>query len=106
MPTDLGRRYGAIAGDKNPIHLWPITAKLFGFKRHIIHGMWLLARAVAELDTDVSDGRVQVDVAFKRPVFLPGKATFSAGPHDGGIAFRLDNTEKGKTHLFGEVRAL
>ncbi len=106
MPSDLGRRYGAIAGDKNTIHLWPITAKLFGFKRHIIHGMWLLARAVAELDTDVSEGRVQVDVAFKRPVFLPGKATFSAGPHDGGIAFRLDNTEKGKTHLFGEVRAL
>ena len=71
MPSDLGRRYGVVAGDKNPIHLWPITAKLFGFKRHIIHGMWLLARAVAELDTDVAEGRVQIDVSFKRPVFCP-----------------------------------
>jgi len=106
MPSDLGRRYGAIAGDKNPIHLWPITAKLFGFKRHIIHGMWLLGRVVAELDTDVGEGRVQIDVAFKRPVFLPGKATFSAGPHEGGVAFRLDNPERGKTHLFGEVRSV
>ena len=52
MPSDLGRRYGTIAGDRNPIHLWPITAKLFGFKRHIIHGMWLLAHAMAELDTE------------------------------------------------------
>jgi acyl dehydratase len=106
MPSDLGRKYGTIAGDRNPIHLWPITAKLFGFKRHIIHGMWLLARAMAELDTDVGEGRVQVDVSFKRPVFLPGTAAFSAGPHEGGTAFRLDNPEKGKTHLFGSVKTL
>jgi acyl dehydratase len=106
MPSDLGRRYGTIAGDRNPIHLWPITAKLFGFKRHIIHGMWLLARAMSELDADIGEGRVQVDVSFKRPVFLPGKATFNAGSHEGGIAFRLDNPEKGKTHLFGTVQSL
>ncbi len=103
MPSDLGRRYGTIAGDRNPIHLWPITAKLFGFKRHIIHGMWLLARAMAELDSDLGEGPVRVDVAFKRPVFLPGKATFNSGRHEGVTAFRLDNPEKGKTHLFGTV---
>ena len=106
MPSDLGRRYGTIAGDRNPIHLWPITAKLFGFKRHIIHGMWLLARAMAELDADVVDGRVQVDVAFKRPVFLPGTVAFSAGPHEGGTAFRLDNPTNGKPHVFGRVQSL
>jgi len=104
MPSDLGRRYGTIAGDRNPIHLWPITAKLFGFKRHIIHGMWLLARAMAELASEMGDGEVTIEVAFKRPVFLPGKATFSAGSHEGGLAFRLDNPEKGKTHLFGRVQ--
>ena len=103
MASDLGRRYGTIAGDRNPIHLWPITAKLFGFKRHIIHGMWLLARAVAEMDDDLGEGRVVVDVAFKRPVFLPASATFSSGPHNDGVAFRLDNPVKGKTHLFGQV---
>jgi len=104
MPSNLGRRYGTIAGDRNPIHLWPITAKLFGFKRHIIHGMWLLARVVAELDDDLGEGRVEVDVAFKRPVFLPGTATFSAGLVDDSLAFRLDNVEKAKTHLYGEIR--
>ena len=103
MESDLGRRYGTIAGDRNPIHLWPLTAKLFGFKRHIIHGMWLLARAMAELKTEIGDGKVTIEVAFKRPVFLPGTAAFSAGEHEGGIAFRLDNPEKGKTHLFGQI---
>jgi hypothetical protein len=104
MGSDLGRRYGTIAGDRNPIHLWPITAKIFGFKRHIIHGMWLLGRAMAELDGDIGDGKVTVEVAFKRPVFLPGRAMFNSGEHGGGIAFRLDNPEKGKNHLFGSVK--
>ena len=104
MPSDLGRRYGTIAGDRNPIHLWPITAKLFGFKRHIVHGMWLLARAMAALDSDVGDEAVTIDVAFKRPVFLPGTAAFAAGPHAGATAFRLDHPQSGKTHLFGQVQ--
>jgi len=103
MPSDLGRSYGKIAGDRNPIHLWPITAKLFGFKRHIIHGMWLLARAMADLGTEIGEGPVTIHVAFKRPVFLPGTAMFSAGNHEDGVAFRLDNPEKGKTHLFGRI---
>jgi len=103
MPTDLGRRYGSIAGDRNPIHLYPWTAKLFGFKRHIIHGMWLLARAVAELEDDLPRGPVQLDVRFKRPVFLPGKAVFSAGPDAGGHAFGLARPDNGKLHLYGWV---
>ena len=106
LPTDLGRRYSRVAGDRNPIHLYAWTAKIFGFKRHIIHGMWLLARAMAELDTDLGPEAVAVDVQFKRPVFLPGKALFSAGPHEGGTAFRLDQPLKGKTHLFGSVSRL
>ncbi|MEE2789002.1 MAG: MaoC/PaaZ C-terminal domain-containing protein [Myxococcota bacterium] len=104
MKANLGRRYGTIAGDRNPIHLWPITAKLFGFKRHIIHGMWLLARAIAEFDAELGEGRIQVDVAFRRPVFLPGAVRFSAGPTDSGLAFRLDNPLTDKNHLFGAVR--
>ncbi len=29
---DLGRRYGAASGDRNPIHLHPLTARPFGFR--------------------------------------------------------------------------
>src|SRR5262245_10989459 len=48
-PEDIGRRYGRIAGDMNPIHLYPLTAKLLGFERHIAHGMWTLARSCARV---------------------------------------------------------
>ena len=47
---DIGRRYGAVSGDRNPIHLYPLTARLFGFRRAIAHGMWTKARCLAALE--------------------------------------------------------
>src|SRR4029079_3523247 len=47
---DVGRRYAAVSGDHNPIHLYPLTAKALGFPRQIAHGMWSLARCVAALE--------------------------------------------------------
>lgn len=44
LPSDLGKVYAKISGDYNPIHLHPWTAKLFGLKRHIAHGMWTKAK--------------------------------------------------------------
>ncbi len=102
LPADLGRRYGRIAGDRNPIHLYAWTAKVFGFKRAIAHGMWTLSRAVAELeDAATSEGPVRLDTQFKRPVFLPSEPKFLSGPKNNGTAFQLVDPQTGKTHLQG-----
>jgi acyl dehydratase len=79
LPADQGRRYAAVSRDYNPIHLSPWTARPFGFARPIAHGWWVLARALAELDTDVPEACV-VDARFVAPVSLPGTVTFEAGP--------------------------
>jgi len=76
LPGDLGRRYGAISGDRNPIHLHALSARLFGFPQAIAHGMWTKARALAALEP-LPDAYT-VDVAFKKPIFLPGRVTFAA----------------------------
>ena len=75
LAGDLGRRYAAVSGDHNPIHLYPLTAKALGFPRQIAHGMWSLARCVAALENRLPDA-VTVDVAFKKPIFLPGSVAF------------------------------
>ena len=49
LPGNLGREYAAVSGDHNPIHLYPLTAKAFGFPRQIAHGMWSKARCVGRL---------------------------------------------------------
>lgn len=46
---DAGRRYGALSGDRNPIHLHALTARLFGFRRPIAHAMYLVGCMEAAL---------------------------------------------------------
>jgi acyl dehydratase len=46
---DAGRRYGALSGDRNPIHLHALTAQLFGFKKPIAHAMYLVGCMEAAL---------------------------------------------------------
>ena len=105
LPGDLGRRYAAVSGDANPIHLYPLTARLLGFPRQIAHGMWTMARCVAALENRLP-GAVRVDVAFKRPVLLPGRVAFGSAPVDGGYAFSLSSPEDGAPHLAGRTTAL
>jgi len=100
LPGDLGRRYAAVSGDRNPIHLYGLTAKAFGFPRQIAHGMWTLARCVAALENRLPD-RVRVDVAFKKPVLLPGSVAFGSAATEDGWAFSLRSPTTGAPHLLG-----
>jgi acyl dehydratase len=105
LPADLGRKYAAVSGDHNPIHLYPLTARALGFPRQIAHGMWTMARCVAALENRLPDA-VRVDVAFKRPVLLPGSVAFGSTSVDGGFAFSLTSPKNGAPHLAGRSTAL
>ena len=76
IPADIGRRYGAVSGDRNPIHLHNVSAKLFGMPRAIAHGMWLKARVLAALQSELPES-FTAEVRFKRPVLLPANVAFS-----------------------------
>ncbi|KAA1429101.1 MaoC/PaaZ C-terminal domain-containing protein [Nocardioides antri] len=105
IPENIGRTYGAVSGDRNPIHLYPLTAKALGFPRHIAHGMWSKARCIAALENRLPD-KVTVEVAFKKPIFLPGKARFGAEANPTGWDFTLVNPKSGAPHLVGRTTAL
>jgi acyl dehydratase len=75
LGADVGRRYGAASGDRNPIHLHPLTARLFGFPRAIAHGMWTVARCLAAHGVPE---RTRVRARFRAPVLLPGRVTYAA----------------------------
>ncbi|MEU1350674.1 MaoC/PaaZ C-terminal domain-containing protein [Streptomyces sp. NPDC005795] len=94
LPADLGRRYGAASGDRNPIHLYPLTARLFGFPRAIAHGMWTVARCLAEAPQPHLIRSVRAD--FRAPVLLPGTVTYASD----GVAFLLRG-DGGRVHLTG-----
>ncbi|WP_182523640.1 MaoC/PaaZ C-terminal domain-containing protein [Nocardioides dongkuii] len=105
LPADLGRRYAAVSGDHNPIHLYPLTARALGFPRQIAHGMWSKARCVAALENRLPDA-VRIDVAFKKPILLPGTVAFGSAPLEDGYAFSLTRPKDGAPHLAGRTTAL
>jgi acyl dehydratase len=73
LRDDLGRRYAAVSGDRNPIHLHAWSAKPFGFPRAIAHGMWTKARCLAGLRLPDA---FTAEVRFKKPILLPSTVTF------------------------------
>jgi acyl dehydratase len=105
IPGDIGRRYGDVSGDRNPIHLHPLSAKLFGMPRAIAHGMWLKARCLAALEAHLPEA-LSAEVRFKLPVLLPARVSFSAWPEGSVEHFAVRDRRGEKPHLDGTVRPL
>jgi acyl dehydratase len=102
VPDDIGRRYGAVSGDRNPIHLYALTARAFGFPKAIAHGMWLKARTLATLEGRLPES-FTADVAFKTPVLLPSTILIGATHDDGAWQLDVRNAKSGKPHLSGTI---
>jgi acyl dehydratase len=102
LAGDLGRRYGAVSGDLNPIHVHPLSARLFGFPTAIAHGMWTKAHCLAALTTELP-GSFSVSVAFKRPVLLPATVTFAEAREGNQIRFGVRDAKRDTPHLDGAV---
>ncbi|ANY07007.1 MaoC/PaaZ C-terminal domain-containing protein [Pseudonocardia sp. HH130630-07] len=102
--ADTGRRYAAVSGDVNPIHLHPLTARATGFPRAIAHGMWTAARAAASLAGRIPDA-CTYDVAFRSPLLLPSRAELVTAPGAGGawgLAVRSARKPE-RVHLTGRI---
>jgi acyl dehydratase len=102
LPASLGRRYAGLSGDRNPIHLFALTAKAFGFRRQIAHGMWTTARCLAALQGRLP-GAYTVEVTFRRPILLPGSVRFGCVEDDGRLIFGVTAIRDASPHLVGVV---
>ncbi|HZY75209.1 MAG TPA: MaoC/PaaZ C-terminal domain-containing protein [Jatrophihabitantaceae bacterium] len=102
VPGDIGRRYGAVSGDRNPIHLSGLSAKAFGFPSAIAHGMWLKARTLATLEGRLPDA-FTVDVSFKLPVLLPSTVAVTSTASESGWDLDVRSARSGKPHLAGTI---
>lgn len=104
LGADTGRRYGAVSGDVNPIHLSAVTAKAFGFPSAIAHGMYTASRAFTEARVDLSKP-LRWDVTFDAPVTLPGSVlvAFEDDPSVGTarcVGWKPARGEKGPRRCF------
>ena len=105
VPGDIGRRYAAVSGDRNPIHLHRLAARAFGFPGAIAHGMWMKARCLAAFEGRLP-GACRVDAAFRRPLAVPGSARFASRRDDERWSFVLATPGSGKPCVTGSVEPL
>ena len=103
VSADIGRRYARVSGDYNPIHLADMTAKLFGFKQAIAHGMWSKARCLAALEEQLPETGYSVAVNFHRPLFLPSNVLFYTKQLASKKRFSLYNQSGDQAHLDGLI---
>lgn len=105
VPESTGRQYAAVSGDRNPIHLHSLSARLFGFPRAIAHGMWSKARILGLLEqqSDWQGGAFGIDCSFKKPLFLPGRASLNWQISGNGLDYQLLNGKGDAPHLSGRV---
>jgi acyl dehydratase len=102
VPGDIGRRYGDVSGDRNPIHLHGLAARPFGFPSAIAHGMWMKARCLAALEGRLGDA-LEASVEFRSPLRIPGRGQLRLASRDGRFAFALESQDGERTHLVGEA---
>jgi hypothetical protein len=105
-PAGLGRRYGFISGDVNPIHMSDLTARAFGFPKAIAHGMWSLGRLISDFEAAQFDGGCELNVSFKLPIYMPAWLMLQRWDIDNGSAFALRDAQGEKPHLTGTLKAL
>lgn len=97
-----GRSYARLSGDFNPIHLHPMLSRWFGFEQPIIHGMYMAARAQAEIERQSKRAIGRIDVTFKRPVALPAQvALWTCQIDDDSGKYQVCGTEDNLQRLEG-----
>jgi MaoC dehydratase-like protein len=105
-PAGLGRRYGFISGDVNPIHMSDLTARAFGFPRAIAHGMWSLGRAASDFEAEQFDGGCELSVSFKLPIYMPSWLMLQRWSIENGAGFALRDAQGEKPHFTGTLKSL
>jgi hypothetical protein len=105
-PAGLGRRYGFISGDVNPIHMSDLTARAFGFPRAIAHGMWSLARTASDFEAEQFNGGCEFSVNFKLPIYMPSWLMLQRWSLENGSGFALRDGQGEKPHLTGTLKSL
>lgn len=99
------RAYARVSRDFNPIHLSPLTARLFGMKRALAHGMWSLTRVVGMADSVLAQKNLSLDAAFKLPLFVPATVQARVRVVDGATrSLRVLDAEGLKPHVTGTLR--
>lgn len=102
---NAGRKYSKVSGDRNPIHLHPIFAKLFGLKTTLLQGWEPVSKIAATIqEKEKIKSFSKITVHFKSPVYLPSKQLFTYQKINNTFQFKLTDKSNNKITLLGTLK--
>ncbi|MBB2894225.1 MaoC/PaaZ C-terminal domain-containing protein [Flexivirga oryzae] len=102
LPGNLGRRFAAVSGDVNPIHMNSVTAKAMGFPTTIVHGMWSQARMLGAIENRLP-AAYRAEMSFRKAVLIPGTVRLVARERPGAWQLALRENRRSTVLVRGEV---
>lgn len=101
MDVTLGTAwaYARVSGDFNPIHLTDRAARFFGLRGAIGHGMWSLARSLAQAPAPAVPRGARLETQFLTPVQLPGRVAIKEWSEEGKVKRALCDVRTGRVHM-------
>jgi acyl dehydratase len=96
----IARAYARAARDLNPIHLSDRAARFFGLRGAIGHGMWSLARSLAQQPTPEIPLGARIETQFLTPVQLPARVAIREWTADGQRRRALCDVRTGRVHMY------
>jgi acyl dehydratase len=102
LDVDLNRAWGyaRVSRDFNPIHLNDRAARFFGLRGAISHGMWSLARSLAERPLDVPLPDARLEAQFLTPVQLPARVNIKQWIEQGQSKRAMCDVRTGRMHMY------
>ena len=104
MPNHGRWRFGAITGDYNGIHLWDWYARLFGFKRALLHPQRVLGYCMERLAQGNCEGMLRLDAWLKGPVHYRSEVRLRARVSDADTTFALTTEDDARPSILGRLR--
>lgn len=100
VSLDTAWAYARVSGDFNPIHLNDRAARFFGLKGAIGHGMWSLARSLAQAPRPAIPRGARIETQFLTPVQLPARVAVKEWTADGQKKRALCDLRTGRVHMY------
>jgi acyl dehydratase len=92
--------YARVSRDFNPIHLNDRAARFFGLRGAISHGMWSLARSLAERPIEAVPSDARLETQFLTPVQLPARVNIKQWLDDGQPKRAMCDVRTGRVHMY------
>jgi len=92
--------YARVSGDFNPIHLSNRAARYLGLRGSISHGMWSLARSIAEAPIEQAVPTARLQTQFLTPVQLPARVNIKQWDEQGHSRRAMCDVRTGRVHMY------